>query len=120
MKLIFECETELGRCDPDWVSGHFGNEGGDWFAFAHTTAAVTGSLGMLKIEQRCYFRSSLHTDDIRPQSWVRPEMSVEPASGSKTAIRQAVQQLHLEFVRRAREEFIAQSVLLFAHGACPV
>jgi hypothetical protein len=111
MKLIFECETELGRCDLDKINGHFGDETGEWMAFALTTAAVTGRKRMLRIEQRCYLRSTVQFDNIRSQNWVRPEITLEPTAGPKEEILKAVQQLHEQFVRKARTGLTEQSVL---------
>lgn len=118
MKLIFESETELGRCDGDRVNGHFGDDPGDWLAFAHTTAAVTRSKGVLRIEQRCYLRSTERPDDLRSQSWVKPEMTFEPMLGSKEETLRMVQAAHERFVRDAREEFAGNSVLAIGGAMC--
>src|SRR6476619_521802 len=112
MKLIFECETELGRCDADRVNGHFGNDPGDWLAFAHTTATLTGSKGMLRIEQHCYLRSTERSDDVRPQSWVKPEMTLEPGLDCEAEPRRMVHQRHANFVRTSREELMEQSIVV--------
>lgn len=111
MKLIFECETELGQCDGDRVNGHFGDHTGDWVAFASTTAAATGAKGMLRIEQRCYLRSKQSPDDIRNQSWVKPEMNLEPLLGAKDETLETVQRLHDQYVDKARKEFIEQMIV---------
>ena len=111
MKLIFECETELGRCDVDRINGHFGEETDDWIAFALTTAAVTGAKGMLRIEQRCYLRSAGHFENLRSQGWVKPEMTLEPVSGLEEETLQTVQRLHEQFLQRARNELTEQSVI---------
>jgi len=118
MKIIFECETELGRCDSDRVNGHFGDDLGDWIAFAYTTAALTGPSGMLRIEQQCYLRSTLRPDDVCDQGWVKPSMSVEPALAARAETVQMVQQLHQRFVQAARETFAEQSVLAVPSIAC--
>jgi hypothetical protein len=116
MKLIFECETELGQCDADRVNGHFGDDPGDWLAFGHTTAAMTSSKGMLRIEQRCYLRSSDRPEDIRSQAWIRPELLLEPALDCKAETMKQVQQLHEAFVQKAREELIEHSLIAVRYG----
>jgi hypothetical protein len=114
MKLIFECETELGACDADRVNGHFGDDPGGWDAFAHTTAMASAK-GMLRVEQRCYFRSTLRADDVRAQNWVASEMTLEPVLSSKEDTMQLVQELHDRYVRNACERFVEQSILI-----CPL
>jgi hypothetical protein len=110
MKVIFESETELGRCDPDRVDGLFGQESGDWLAFAHTSATLTGR--MLRIEQHCYLRPSEALEDVRAQSWVKAEMAFEPLLGSKTENLKSVQRLHEGYVQKAQEELLEVSVIL--------
>jgi hypothetical protein len=104
MKLIFECETELGLCDRDRVNGHFGDEFGDWIALAHTTAAMTGSKGLLRIEQRCYLRSLEAAEEVRTQSWVKPDVLLEPVVGSREEVLEQLKQGHEHFVERARQQ----------------
>jgi hypothetical protein len=113
MKLIFESETELGRCDADKVNGHFGEAIDGWFAYAHTTATTSGSRGMLRIEQRCYLRSSECPEEIRDQNWVKPELTLEPVLGSRQQTLDMVQQLHQQFVARAQAGFAEESILIF-------
>jgi hypothetical protein len=110
MKVIFECETELGRCDADRVNGHFGNDPGEWLAFAHTSATMTGPKGMLRIEQRCYLRSAERLDEVRAQNWVKPSMTLEPVLGSE-ADTETVQELHESYAQKAQEEFMEASVV---------
>ncbi len=111
MKLIFENETELGRCDPDRVNGHFGDDPGGWIAMTHTSAAITHSNGMLRIEQRCYLRSTDRPEDVRSQSWVAPEMTFEPLLASKEKTARLVEQAHTRFVRHARGILAEQAIL---------
>ena len=118
MRQIFESETELGRCDPDRINGHFGDDPGGWIAFAHTTAALTGSKGMLRIEQRCYLRSTERADDLRSQNWVKAEMAFESMLGSKEETTEMVRQVHERFVRKSRKEFLENSILASNNGVC--
>jgi len=111
MKVIFECETELGRCDSDRVDGDVDADAGEWLAFAHTSAAMTGAQGMLRIEQHCYLRSTQDVD-VRNQNWVRPEMTLEPVLGSQAETLCRVQSLHRNYVQKARDEFLEASVLV--------
>jgi hypothetical protein len=111
MKLIFERETELGRCDADRLCSQPGDWDGEWLAFALTTAALTRNSGMLRIEQRCYLRPTNCSDDLRNQTWVKPEMMLEPVPDGKEATLEMVQQLHDDFVAKARQEFMDQSIV---------
>jgi hypothetical protein len=119
MKLIFECETELGRCDADRVNGHFGDDPSGWIAFVYTSAAMTRANGLLRVEQRCYFRSTDRLNEVRSQNWIKPEMTLEPVLASKDKTMAAVQALHDTYVQRARESFIEQSILIAPAGAWP-
>ena len=120
MKMIFECETELGRCDVDKVNDRFAQGPGDWIAFAHTTAAMTGSRGIVRIEQRCYLRSSEIQDEVRPQSWVKPEMALEPVLSSTGETTRMVRQRHERFIQMARDTFFEHSVLTANNSYCSV
>jgi hypothetical protein len=108
MKSVFESETELGRCDTDRIDVPFG----EWLAFAHTSATLTGPRGLLKVEQRCYVRSARDPDDIRPQSWVKPQMTLEPVLGSEEDTVRLVEALHHQYVRTAQSEFMEASVVV--------
>lgn len=111
MKLIFECETELGCCDADRVNGHFGVEERQWVALVSTAASVTGTKGMLRVEQRCYLRDTDGSNEVRAQNWVLPELTLEPLlEGPEETVQQA-QRLHQEFVEKARHQLLEQSIL---------
>ena len=112
MKVIFESETELGRCDADRVNGHFGDDSGEWVALAHTTATVTGPRGLLRIEQNCYLRSAERLDDIRSQSWVKSKMTLEPLLGSAEDSLRMVEELHDRYVQKAQDELMEASVVV--------
>lgn len=110
MRTIFECETEIGRCDDDLLE-----PGGSrydcvepWTIFAHTTAALNGSKRMLKIEQRCYLRRGL---EILDQPWVRSEMALEPVLGSEAETAANARCIHEQFVRNAREQLPHQALI---------
>ena len=118
MKQIFECETELGRCDADRVNGHFGEGPAGWMAFVHTTAAMTGSKGIVRIEQRCYLRSTEFDNELRPQNWVKPEIALEPVFGSTEDTTRMVRELHERYVEKARGEFVEQSLMLVSGPFC--
>lgn len=116
IKHLFDAETEVGKCDPDVINGHFGDLCGDWIAFASTSATLTGSQGMLRIEQRCYLRSIQPPGDLRDQSWISPDMTFEPMLGSKEDTLRKIQQLHTQFVLKARQAFTDQSILTADQG----
>jgi hypothetical protein len=112
MKVIFESETELGRCDADRIDGPFSCHPGEWVALAHTTATMTGSKRMLRIEQHCYLRSERRLDDVRSQSCVKPEVTLEPVAGSDRKSIEMARALHWQFVQRALDEFMEASVVV--------
>lgn len=103
MKTIFECETEIGRCDNELLkdsdislaTGEF------WTIYAHTTASLNGSKRMLKIEQRCYRRRETEVAD---QPWVRPDMSLEPVTGPESEMIRTIKKIHEAFIERARQQ----------------
>jgi hypothetical protein len=101
MKVIFECETEIGKCDADLVNDCAFNGGEPWTIYAHTEASLTGSKRMLKIEQRCYLRRG---DEIPEQNWVKPELIIEPVLGSEEDSKAIVQQAHECFMAKARRQ----------------
>lgn len=116
MKTIFECETELGRCDSELVerqAGGYELSNEPWGIFAHTTGALNGTQRMLKIEQRCYLRRG---DEFADQSWVRAEMTVEPVLGSVMDAVAAMKVIHEEFIRKAREQLPEQILDLSKSG----
>lgn len=114
MELIFESETEIGRCDPDRLDHLVGPSAAlsSWFLWAATTAARMGSSRMLRIEQRCYLRSPEQPNDIRSQEVVRPELLLEPALDSKHEDRQLVERLHAAFIHKARESLTEEAWLI--------
>ena len=104
MKVIFERETEIGKCDDDLVNdpAFLGGTGCEpWTIYAHTGASLTGSKRMLKIEQRCYLRRG---DEIPDQNWVKPELIIEPVIGSEDESIAMVQQIHQCFIAKARQQ----------------
>lgn len=103
MRIIFECETEIGKCANDLVEDHILTDGGtdNWSIFAHTVASLMGSKGMLKIEQRCFLRRG---EEIPDQSWVKPEMLLEPALCSEKEMKALAQQIHERFIQKARQQ----------------
>jgi hypothetical protein len=111
MKLIFECETELGRCELERVNAQLGMDTGEWIALAYTTAATTSSKGMLRIEQRCYLRSTESTQEIQAQNWVKPEMTLEPVLTCEKKTVEIVRRLHERFLENARHELAKHSLI---------
>jgi hypothetical protein len=104
MELIFESETEIGRCDLDRLNDILGpGDAGSWILCGTTTATRMGKSRMLRIEQRCYLRSLDQPNNVRSQEVVRPELLLEPALSSGQEDRLLVEQLHAGFVQKARE-----------------
>src|SRR5438477_12661449 len=103
MKTIFDCETEIGTCDPGWEGNESPTNGTAeaWKIFAHTKAALTRVNGMLKIEQRCFLRQGQEVSD-HPS--VKPDMMLEPALESEEQSLALVEHAHRQFVCRARQQ----------------
>jgi hypothetical protein len=100
MRIIFECETEIGKCSDDLIDNHILTESGaeNWTLYAHTVASVTGSKGMLKIEQRCFLRRG---EEIPDQSWVKPEIILEPVLSAEAEMKELVRKIHERFIQNA-------------------
>jgi hypothetical protein len=101
MKVIFETETEMGKCDYRGEDSNAFRYAEPDFAslFAHTQASVNGK-GLLKIEQHCYLRLG---DEITEQPWIKPEMVVEPLVESQEEMIRIARALHERFMERARQ-----------------
>jgi hypothetical protein len=110
MKVIFERESEIGRCDDALVKDpEFAGSGSEpWTIYAHTAASLTGSKRMLKVEQRCYLRRG---DDIPEQSWVKPEILLEPVLGTEEETVAIAQEIHERFIAKALQEFPEDSLV---------
>jgi hypothetical protein len=103
MQTIFDRETEIGHADPErwgWEGGDLPNlELLDGRMVAHTRADLNHKRGVLKLEQRVYIRAG---DHVLEQSWLAPEMLIEPAEDEETAQKLA-EQLHEHYCEHARQ-----------------
>jgi len=106
-KVIFERETEIGKCDCEVSDGYGFRYAEPDLAtvYARTQASIQGQNAMLKIEQHCFLR---HGEDVPDQSWVRPEIVLEPALESQHAMVDLARLLHEQFVDRARKQIPEQ------------
>jgi hypothetical protein len=104
MTTIYECETEVGKCShqPEDIHELKYAEPDFSLVFAHTVACLNGRHGMLKIEHHCYLR---HGGEIPDQPWVKPEIVLEPAPGTKQDMVAFAKEQHLKFVERVRQQF---------------
>jgi hypothetical protein len=99
-KIIFDCETEVGKCDYEadsyfrYAEPHYST------IYAHTLASLNG--GLMKIEQHCYLRNG---GDLPEQPWVRPQISLEPVVGTQDEMIDLVKTMHEQFVGRTRKQF---------------
>jgi hypothetical protein len=105
-KIIFDCETEVGKCDYE-PSEHFRYAEPHYSTiYAHTLASLNG--GLMKIEQHCYLRNG---GDLPEQPWVRPQITLEPALGTEREMIELAKAMHEQFVDRTRrhnpEQFAA-------------
>jgi len=100
MKVIFEAETEVGKCDYQAEeAGAFRYAEPDFAALlAYTQASVSGR-GLLKIEQHCYLRQG---EEISEQPWIKPEINLEPLDESKEEMAKMAAAMHERFIERAR------------------
>ena len=103
MKVIFECETEIRKCDCEPVDAHgihFHYAEPDYaIALAHTQATLTGK-SLLKIEQHCYMR---HGEEVPDQPWIQPEIALESTLASKQEMIKLAATRHKQFMERARQ-----------------
>lgn len=102
MKIIFDHETEIGKCDYEQSGDHFKYAEPHFSTmYAHTQASVNNK-GLLKIEQHCYLRNGA---DLPDQPWVRPQIILEPAVGSEDEMIALVETMHEQFIERTRRQF---------------
>ncbi len=104
MTVIFERETEIGHCNYESGETHGFRYAEPEFAtiFAHTIATLNGAHGILKIEQHCFLR---HGGELPDQPWVKPEVRVEAAGASKSAMVRLAESMHHEYAEKARAQF---------------
>lgn len=112
MKVVFESETEIGLCDPDRIDSDFGDAPGSWMIVGQTTVTMTSPTGMLRIEQSCYLRSWETPEDVRPQSWLRPDITFEPTLDCREDTDKLLGQLHERFIEQTRRELMQRSLIL--------
>ena len=106
MKMLFEGETEIGRCDYELGDAHpMHFEGADYATVhAHTQATYAGK-ALIKIEHHCFLR---HAGDETDQAWDRPEVRVEPVTGSPEEMIARAREWHEQFSERVRHNFPQQ------------
>jgi hypothetical protein len=102
MKVIFEAETEMGKCDyqPEDSTSFRHAEPELASLFAHTQATVNGK-GLLKIEHHCYLRQG---EEISEQPWIKPEMIVEPLVESQQEMKRMASVQHERFLEQVRRQ----------------
>ena len=106
MKMLFEGETEIGRCDYELGDSHpLHFEGADYATVhAHTQATYAGK-ALIKVEHHCYLR---HPGDEADQPWDQPEFRIEAVTGSTEEMITQARNWHLEFTDRVRRHFPQQ------------
>jgi hypothetical protein len=104
MTTIFERETEVGKCRCEAEDGERWRFAEPDYAtiFVHTIASLNGYRGMLRVEQHCYLRRD---GELPDQPWVKPEVLLEPAMGSREFLVQMAKQSHERFVEHVLEQF---------------
>ena len=102
MKIIFDRETEVGKCDFESDTDHFQYAEPHYSTmYVHTQASLNNK-GLLKVEQHCYFRDGAELPD---QPWVRPQITLEPALESEGETIELVNVMHEQFIDRTRKQF---------------
>jgi hypothetical protein len=115
MKTIFECESDLGPCDADQANRGVESLSEDlqgWYAVVQTAATMSGTCRIMRIEQRCYLRAHPRPDELFNQTWIAPEIMLEPGLESKEETVRLLQQMHLEFAAKARAELVERYVVI--------
>ena len=101
MKVIFDHETEIGKCDYEQGTGPFQYAEPHYSTlYAHTVASLNYK-GLLKIEQHCYLRNGA---DLPDQPWVRPQVILEPALDSEMEMVALAETMHDQFIERTRKQ----------------
>jgi len=98
--VIFEAETEVGRCRCDRPTAR-SLEPDAAILFAHTKALRHGRGGLLLVEQHCYLRQG---DEIPEQTLVPPRNFLEPAVPTREEMETLARDLHSRYVALAREQ----------------
>lgn len=103
MKIIFECETEVGQCDCERSNTDHFNYAEPGYAkiLAHTLATLNNK-GLLKIEQHCYLRNGTNVPE---QPWVRPTITLEAGIDTEDEMLAIAQTMHQRFLIRTRLQF---------------
>jgi hypothetical protein len=108
MRIIFESETELAKCDYETGGSQgFRYAEPDYATlFARTEASLVGKK-MLKIEQHCYLRGG---EDLPEQPWVKPRVVLEPILDLEEEMAEVARRMHDLFVQIARQQLPEQLV----------
>lgn len=104
MKTIFDCETEIANLEAGWEQNGAeanGSHPSGWKIFVHTLAVLTKSRGMLKIEQRCFFRAG---NEVSDHPAVKPDLLLEPALETEEESLSLVRGIHSRFAERVRQQ----------------
>ncbi len=101
MKTLFDCETEVAKCDCGRIRHRPFNccESDNAAVRVHTIASLTPR-GVLKIEQDCYLDNG---GELPEQSRVPRQIIWEAAPETEVAIRGLAKSLHEQFVAEARK-----------------
>lgn len=111
MKVIFDHETAIGKCDYELTGDHFHYAEPHYSTLYGHTLALLNNKGLLKVEQHCYLRNGTELPD---QPWVRPQIILEPATGSEEEMVALVEMLHKKFIERTRKQFPEKQTAQFA------
>jgi hypothetical protein len=104
MITIFECETEVGKCSYEDDGSYSYRYAEPDFAsvYAHTTASLNQSRGVLRIEHHCYLRRG---NELPDQPWIKPEFIFDPVRPNRRENVQFAETMHQQFIERVRNEF---------------
>lgn len=102
MKIIFDRETEVGKCDYESDTAHFKYAEPHYATMYAHTQALLNNKGLLKVEQHCYFRDGAELPD---QPWMKPHIILEPALETEDETLELVETMHELFIDRTRKQF---------------
>ena len=100
MKTLFDCESEVAKCDCERGASRDFHYAEPHYAtvYAHTVASLTDQ-GLLKVEQDCFLRNG---GDTPNPSWIPPQIIWEPAPATEEKMLELVKSLHEQFAIETR------------------
>jgi hypothetical protein len=101
MRTVFDCETQVGEYayEPESGLGFTYAEPDFATLYAHTTARVSRSCQLMRIEQECFLRKG---KTLPAPSWAKPVVITEPLRDNPEEIEALAKALHEQLIERLR------------------